>query len=85
MNVYTRDEVISLLMSGKEEAHVSRTRKGRHVYVSRYFLEYALLSVEDQNALFGRIVPDDVSINSVDTPPKIMVRPRVWDVMGRAQ
>ena len=85
MNNYSADEIIALPLSLKEEAHESRSRKGRHVFISRYFLDYSVLSVEEKISLFGVLIPDDLSINSVDTPPEVQALPKVWIILGKSQ
>ena len=86
MNNYSARAILALPLSSKENAHESRSRKGRHVFISRYFLDYSALCVEQLISLFGvRILEDDLSINSVDTLPEVQALPRVWVILGRAQ
>ena len=84
MNNYSVDNILALALSYKENTHESRARLGRHVFLSRYFLEFRGLTEEEKLAL----VPhenneDDASIDSVDTPP--VRRIKVWQVMRVAQ
>ena len=85
MNEYSREDINNLPLSKKEEAHESRERKGRHVFISRFFLEFSALSLEEQNSHLGRFAPgEDISVDSTDTPPEELSYPKVWDVMGIA-
>ena len=81
MENYTKDDILALTMSEREKNHLSRSRKGRHVFISRYFLEYSTLPAEEQRLLvFGPVGSDDESYNSVDS----IVHPKVWDVLKLA-
>ena len=85
MNKYSRENINNLPLSKKEEAHESCERKGRHVFISHFFLEFSALSLEEQNCCLGRFAPsDDVSVDSTYTPPEELSYPKVWDVMGIA-
>ena len=84
MNNYTSDEILALSLSSKEEAHDSHSRKGHRVFISRYFLDYSILSVEEKLSLFRVVIPDGLSIKNVDTPPEVQAIPKVWEVLCKA-
>lgn len=74
MNANTPKDVITLALSEKERMHSSRNRKGCHVFLSRYFLDYKNLSPDEKIDLLyentdGPENPYD-DVNSVDTPPQ---------------
>ena len=86
MKEYSREDINNLPLGMKEEAHESCERKGRHVFISRfYFLEFAALPLEEQNSHLGRSIPtDDISVDSTDTPLEELSYPKVWGIMGIA-
>ena len=48
MNEYSREDINNLPLSKKEEAHESRERKGRHVFISHFFLEFTALPLKNR-------------------------------------
>ena len=71
MNSHTPNEVLRLPLSSREEDHRSRSRRGFNVYLSRYFLDFKVLTDDEKweklNEHENNNVLEDESIDSVDT------------------
>ena len=78
MERYTPVEISSLQLTPKEAKHPSRSRLGIHVFISRFFFEYATLTDEQKLALFDR--QPDSDADSVDSLPM----PKVYEVFQLA-
>ena len=78
MNELSSQEVVDLPLSEREKCHQSRTRRGFHVYLSRFFTDFYCLDEQEKAAALlesmGVLQPEvdvgsDVdSIDSTDTP-----------------
>ena len=68
----TPNDVITLALSEKERMYSSKNRKGCHVFLSRYFLDFNDLTPETKTDLLYRNTngPENLydDVNSVDTP-----------------
>lgn len=84
-NYNSTEEIRYLPLSTHEVQHKSRSRKGYHVYLSNYFLQFSSLSYEQKNEVMMEhgvwLRPlDDDSIDSVMTPQT----PMSYEVMKAA-
>ena len=81
MNALSAAAIVDLPLNAKEEEHPGRNRKGYHIYLSRFFMDYKQLSLSDKEeflALNANIISDggenndedDSDANSLDTPPR---------------
>jgi len=71
------EDVTNLLMSSQEAKHRSYSRKGFHVFLSRYFHDFATLTYEQQLAEVQQLsspsnATDNESVDSVLSPVKIL-------------
>ena len=81
MNASTLREVLHLPLSHRKRNNLSRTRKGYHVFLSRYFIDcYSLMEEEkvytiEQSGVLGNVMYDwgsDMdSVDSTDTPLRV--------------
>ena len=85
MNYTSCEMIIQLEISEKEFNNHSQKRLGYHVYLSRYFMEFKALELEQQAAelvekLVWEQIDDESSVDSVSTPR----RASTTDVMKAA-
>ena len=73
MNATSRREIVDLIINNKERNHQGRNRHGFHVYISRYFYDFNLLSDDEKRLHITRNLgitfgaPDDESIDSTNS------------------
>ena len=71
MNKTSPDEVLLLPLSLREQDHKSRSRKGFHVFLSHFFIDFRFLSDKDQIEELQKVGADkrgeEDSFDSVDT------------------
>ena len=82
MKLYTLATITKLPLSWREKQNKNRNRKGFHVYLSRFFLDFGLLSEGEKiefladvlkdtpavGAVYMQEMDDDASFNSTDLP-----------------
>ena len=84
MRVYNKKIIEKLPLSSKEKFNDNRNRKGFHVYLSRFFIDFNKLSEEEKLQFVASTLPttvsltyapeledDDVSWDSTDTPLQV--------------
>jgi len=65
------EDVTNLCMSLQEAKHRSRSRKGFHVFLSRYFHDFTMLTYEQQLAEVQQLSgPSNASDNDASVPCK---------------
>ena len=73
MNVTTPKHVKELIMNEKEILHTGRNRLGFHVFLSRFILDFRMLSLYQQRMKIKKIIQinlfpsDDISIDSTSS------------------
>ena len=64
---YTQQQIVGLPLSEKERCHESRSRRGVHVFLSRFYGEFSALPLEERILLAAGDGAEDASVDSTDT------------------
>ena len=82
MKIYTAGRIERLPLSWRERQNDNRSRRGFHVYLSRFFLDFGMLTEPERvrfladalrdipavGAVYNQELEDDASFDSTDSP-----------------
>lgn len=76
MELLTADAIVSAPLNIKERDHQSRSRRGIHVYLSRYLADFKMLEFDHKQRIlngipgyeyYGHALVDEDSVDSIDS------------------